>query len=64
MSKGVFVQKVVVSLCEKSIFYRTFTPRTVVSGEVYKKDYKDKKAGESKLKYKPVLIEHFVKHHL
>lgn len=62
----VFVQKIVVSLDEKGLFYRTFTPRTVVFTEVYKKDYvRNKKLiakeGDSKLKYQPTLIEQWIK---
>lgn len=57
-----FVQKVVVSLCEKSIFYKTFFPRTVVAEEVYKKDYKRggkilAHEGDSKIKVEIKLIE-------
>lgn len=59
--KGTFVQKVVVSLDEKGIFQRSFTPRNVIRDEVYKRDYKEFKARESKLRYEPKLIEHFVK---
>ena len=61
-----FIQKIVVSLSEKSIFARTFTPRTIITSEVYKKDYKkgNKKAGDSKLKYTPILLEHWVKNKL
>lgn len=63
---GVFVQKVVISLDVKGLFYRTFTPRQVIIDEVYKKDYVRNnrvyaKAGDSKLKYKPILLEHFIK---
>jgi hypothetical protein len=63
---GVFVQKVVISLDVKGLFYRTFTPRQVIVDEVYKKDYVRNnrvyaKAGDSKLKYKPILLEQFIK---
>lgn len=63
-SQGVYVQKVVVSLCEKGIFYRTFFPRAVVAEEVYKKDGRrgnvSWKAGDSKIKVDVKLIEHWL----
>lgn len=58
---GIFVQKIVVSNDEKGLFARTFTPRIVVSSEVYKKDTKDHKIGESKLKYIPLLLEQWIR---
>lgn len=58
---GIFVQKIVVSLDEKSIFAKSFTPRQVIIDEVYVKDCKHGKTGDSKLKYKPTLIEHWTK---
>lgn len=65
MQKGIFVQKVVLSLDDKSLFANTFTPRDVIRDEVYSKDYKKggvvHEAGTSKLKFTPVLIEDFVK---
>lgn len=68
LGQDVYVQKVVVSLKEKSIFARTFTPRRVVVDEVYKNDYKRNgkllaNAGDSKIKYDITLIEHFEKKH-
>ena len=66
MQQGIFVQKVVLSLDDKGLFYRSFTPRNVIRDEVYQRDYKKGdityKAGESKLKFTPQLIEKFVKH--
>lgn len=59
--EGLFVQKVVISLGEKSLFNRTFTPRFVISSEVYKKDCKYGKKGESKLKYEPRLLQNWIK---
>lgn len=59
----IFVQKVIVSLTIKSIFARTFTPRQVIIDEVYKKDYGTHKAGDTKLKYEPRLIEQWTKLH-
>lgn len=61
MSKGTFVQKVVVTLDEKGIFSRSFTPRSVIANEVYKKNCKFGKEGDSKLKYEPKLIEQWTK---
>ena len=66
MASGYYVQKVIVSLKDKSVFARTFTPRRVVVDEVYKKDYKRNgkilaREGDSKIKYEIVLIEHFEK---
>ena len=65
MSKGLFVQKVVVSLCDKGVFHRSFFPRVVVAEEVYKRDGKrgDKswKAGDSKIKVEIRLIEKWLK---
>ena len=65
LSKGIYVQKVVVSLGEKGLFNRTFTPVKIIHDEVYKNDYKKNgnivaKAGESKLKYKPIILEQYV----
>ena len=59
---GIFVQKIVVSTDKKSIFAKTFTPRKVVEEEVYKKDNIKRgiKAGDSKLKYKPISLEEYV----
>ena len=57
----IFVQKIVVSLDEKGIFARTFTPRQVIIDEVYKKDSKFGKKGQSKLKYEPLLFEKWKK---
>lgn len=59
--KGVFVQKIVVSLDEKSIFAKTFFPRTVVSTEVYKRNCKFGKEGDSKIKCDIKLIESWTK---
>lgn len=56
-ANGVFVQKIVVSLDEKGIFARTFTPARVVEEEVYKIAAKK---GETKLKYKPVTLEQWL----
>ena len=61
LTNGTFIQKVVVSLDEKSIFAKTFTPRTIVSQEVYKKDCRYGKEGDSKLKYEPRLLEHYLR---
>lgn len=58
---GIFVQKVVVSLSDKGLFARTFTPRTVITNEVYKVKTKDKEVGDSKLKYQPILLEQWIK---
>lgn len=65
-SQGTFVQKIVISLCEKGLFYKTFFPRFVVASEVYKKDYKRKgkliaKEGDSKIKVDIRLIEKWLK---
>jgi hypothetical protein len=60
-TKETFIQKVVVSLDEKSIFAKTFTPRVIVANEVYQKDCKHGKKGESKLKFEPRLLEHYLK---
>lgn len=65
-SQGVFVQKVVVSLCEKGLFYRSFFPRAVVVEEVYKRDYKRggkilAHEGDSKIKVEIRLIEKWLK---
>lgn len=59
---GIFVQKIVVSTDKKSIFAKTFTPRKVVEEEVYKKDNIKRgiKAGDPKLKYKPISLEQYV----
>lgn len=66
MQQGIFVQKAVLSLDDKSLFYRTFTPRDIIRDEVYRKDYKKDgvvhEAGTSKLKFTPTLIEKFIKH--
>jgi hypothetical protein len=61
LSRGMFVQKIVISLDEKGLFYRTFTPRQVVIDEVYKKDAGTHKAGDSKLKYQPRLLEQWTR---
>lgn len=58
---GIFVQKIVVSLSEKGIFARTFTPRSVVVSEVYKVKTKKNDVGDSKLKYEPILLEQWIK---
>ena len=47
------------------MFNRTFTPVKIIHDEVYKNDYKKNgnivaKAGESKLKYKPIILEQYV----
>lgn len=64
-TRGMFVQKVVVSLCEKGIFYKSFFPRIVVAEEVYKRDGKrgsnEWKAGDSKIKVEVKLIEHWLR---
>jgi len=60
----IYVQKIVVSYDTKSIFYRTFTPKNLIINEVYKKDTKDHKVGDSKLRYEPVLLEQWVKRRL
>jgi len=60
-SMDVYVQKIIISLDNKSLFAKTFTPRQVIIDEVYKKDCKHGKAGESKLKFKPILIEQWTK---
>lgn len=57
LSQGVYVQKVVVSLTEKGIFARTFTPQSVVKSEVYKVG--DKK-GSGKLKYNYISLKEYV----
>jgi hypothetical protein len=57
----VYVQKVVITLDKKGLFYKTFFPRNVIISEVYKKDYKEFKAGDSKIKCEPQLIQHFIK---
>lgn len=59
----IFVQKIVVSYDEKSIFFRTFTPRNLIISEVYQKDTKDHKKGDSKLRFSPTLLEQFIKQH-
>lgn len=61
-----FIQKIVVSLSEKGLFYRTYFPRNVVIEEVYKRDYVKKgktiaKKGDSKIKVVPKLLQHFIK---
>jgi hypothetical protein len=52
-------------LTPKGLFNRSFTPRTVITDEVYKRDYKrgdvNKKAGDSKLRFEPRLLQHWVK---
>lgn len=65
-SKGLFVQKIVISLCEKGLFYRSGFPRVVVAEETYKKDYKRggktlAHAGDSKIKVEIKLLEHWLK---
>lgn len=59
--EGLFVQKVVVSLSDKGLFARTFTPIDVITQEVYKRDCKFGKKGETKLKYQPRLLQHWIK---
>jgi len=61
LTEGVFVQKVVVSLDQKSIFHKTFTPRRVVYEEIYKVDGKHGKKGHTKLKYEPKLLEQWLR---
>ena len=61
MKEGWFIQKAVVSLDEKGIFCRTFTPRQTIIDEIYKRDSYKWKAGDSKLKYEPRLLESFLK---
>jgi hypothetical protein len=56
-----FVQKVVVSLCEKGLFYRSFFPRTVVADEKYKRNCTHGKEGDSKIKVDVRLIEKWLK---
>lgn len=63
LAHEIFVQKIVVSYDTKSIFYRTFTPRNLIINEVYRKDTKDHKVGDSKLKFEPVLLEQYIKRH-
>ena len=63
-----FVQKIVVSLTEKGLFYRTFFPRRTVIEEVYKRDYTRNgeligKKGDSKIKVDIILMEKFIKNH-
>lgn len=65
-SKGLFIQKIVVSLCEKGLFFRTFFPRATVAEEVYKRDYKRggkilAQEGDSKIKVEIRLIEKWLK---
>ena len=61
LKDGTFVQKIVVSLSEKGIFARTFFPRQVVIDEVYKRDCKFGKEGESKIKVPVRLLEQWIK---
>ena len=68
MSRETFIQKIVVSLDIKGIFAKTFFPRSVVAGEIYKTDREDKikggykwRKGDSKIKVEIRLIEHFIK---
>ena len=65
---GIYVQKVVITLDAKGLFARTFTPRQVIVDEVYKKDMRDRKkggwkwrAGDSKLKYTPIILEEYLR---
>jgi len=44
-----------------SLFEATFTPRKVVDLEIYKRDCKWGKKGQSKIKYKIVTLEQFLK---
>lgn len=53
----IFIQKVVVSLDQKGLFFRTFTPNRVVTDEVYKIKSRE---GEPKLKYDPRTLEDFI----
>lgn len=42
------------------LFEKTFTPQKVISEYVYKKDYRDKPAGSSRLKFKPRTIKEYL----
>ena len=57
LERDVFIQKVVITLDEKGLFARSFTPRVITANEVYQKNCKYGQAGDSKLKYSPTLIE-------
>lgn len=59
-----FIQKIVVSLTPKGLFSRTFTPEQIIIQEVYKRDCKFGKQGDSKLKYEPILLKQWMKLHL
>jgi len=61
LTHNVYVQKVVVSLDEKGLFHKTFFPRNVVTESVYKRDYKEFKAGDTKIKVPITLLETWVK---
>ncbi len=51
---GVYVQKIAITLDDKGLFARTFTPRQVVIDEKYKTNRIGKwEIGDSKLKYIP-----------
>jgi len=53
----IYVQKIV----PFELFEKTFTPANVIAEEVYKRDCRHGKKGELKLKYKPVLIDEYLK---
>lgn len=61
------VQKCVISLDDKCLFYRTFTPKKVIEEVVYKSDYLNKKSkvmhkkGESKIKFECRTIDEYLK---
>jgi hypothetical protein len=57
-----YIQKVVVSLDDKSIFAKTFTPKKVINEAVYKRDNEKRgiKQGDSKLKYDVRTITEFI----
>ena len=57
---GDLVQKVVVSLDSKGLFYKTFTPRVVIENEVYQTNGKTWTKGESKLKYEPITLDEYI----
>jgi len=64
LKDDVFVQKIVVSLDEKGIFHKSFTPRQVIIDEVFKVNCKTGNVGDSKLKFKPTLLEQWTKNRL
>lgn len=56
------VQKIVVSLDDKGIFYKTFTPSIVVNESVYKTSKHGKYAiGDSKIKYEVKTLDEYVR---